>query len=171
MHVLARFPWIACETRGKLNLNLDLKKKTKNTSSHLAFFCKRFVGLQQGQPYNNTDTTTAWQIPRFISSERLDSPIVEKPVKAVNAYVYVAIALGRWDIATEVYEVIYKFQKLTPKLETIHSPQSTITYSNNNSKQYSFKFIAINCTLLINQRVYIYIYSTTPSYEQDATLS
>ena len=57
------------------------------------------------QPYNITDTATAWKNSNSVLSERSDFYIVDKLSCFINAYL--DIAFNRWDIATEVYEQVY----------------------------------------------------------------
>ena len=66
--------------------------------SYQAFF-SHFVWVHLVQLHCSTDTATAWENSHFILSERSDFHMVD-------------ITFNRWDIATEVYELVYRFQKL-----------------------------------------------------------
>ena len=55
------------------------------------------------QPYNSTDTATAWKNSHFILLEWSDFHSVVNLLIAGHAYV--DIAFSRWDIVTEVREI------------------------------------------------------------------
>ena len=77
-------------------------------SSHLVFFSERFVRVQVVQSYNSTDTATALKNSRFNLTGSSNSHLVGNLSIAVLylSDAYVGIAFSRWDIATEVYELV-----------------------------------------------------------------
>ena len=60
------------------------------------------------QPVSNTDTATVWKNPRFLSRRKYFHMVtnLSKSVHVIS-YRSIDIALERWDIATEVNEVVY----------------------------------------------------------------
>ena len=50
------------------------------------FFSKHFIKVQVVQPYNSTDTATAWKNSHFILSKRSDFHMVVKESISVDAF-------------------------------------------------------------------------------------
>ena len=75
------------------------------------FFSMRFVRVHVVQTYNSTDTASTWKKSYFIRRIRW------KPANNCQCFldVYVDIVFSRWDIATEVYELVFLFQRLALK--------------------------------------------------------
>ena len=63
------------------------------------------------QKYNSTYMTTAWMNSCFILSEKSDFHF---PVNCSScfSYAFVDIAFSRGDITTEVFELVYQYQRL-----------------------------------------------------------
>ena len=58
------------------------------------------------QPYNCTDTITAWKNSYFILSD-VHIIINLSIAQSIPAYVYDDIAFSKWDIATKVSKPVY----------------------------------------------------------------
>ena len=90
----------------------------------------RFVRVQLMHPYNSTNTVTAWKKSHFILPDRLDFRMINNLLIAVHAYPmsnYIDIAFGRWNIAAEISELIYKFQRLVEMVTSCLKHVNSIT--------------------------------------------
>ena len=75
----------------------------------ILLFFSHVLLVQVLQSYSSTEMIIAWKNFHFISSEKSDFHMDNNLSTIVHelTYVYVDIALSWWDIATNIYELVY----------------------------------------------------------------
>ena len=78
------------------------------------FFCKRIIKIQVVPLYSSTDTASAWKNSYFILSKRSNFHLADNQIDSGPCFanVYVDTSFSWRDFVTEVYELVYWFQRI-----------------------------------------------------------